>query len=148
MKTEDEIQSSLFKFMLAIHFAAFCSSNVNRENLLQHVIAVILAFVVKDHNGTWACLIESLLACTISVFSFTVVLYAYRKFLLCVFIDLYKFYCILTFKVFCHRKIFMLRYSILFFIFSIMVMAFVILLTCYVRFIWPFGTWHYWRSFW
>lgn len=86
--------------MLATHFAAFCNPNVNRESLLQRVIAVILAFVVKDHNGIWVWLIKSLLACTISFFSFAVDLYAYREFSLYVFIDLYKFYCNRTFKIF------------------------------------------------
>lgn len=48
---EYEIQSLLFKFTLTTHFTASSNSNVDREDLFQHVIAVILAFVVKDHNG-------------------------------------------------------------------------------------------------
>lgn len=51
--TDDEIQSFLFKFMLATRFTAFCNSNVDSKDLFQHVIAVLLAFVVKDHSGIW-----------------------------------------------------------------------------------------------
>jgi len=51
VKKNNEIQSFLFKFMLATHFTAFCNSNVDREDLFQHVIAVRLAFIVRDHNG-------------------------------------------------------------------------------------------------
>lgn len=125
MKTEGEIQSFLFKFTLATHFATFCNSNVDREDLFQHII---LAFVVKDHNGI--CLFNSnptSLYC-FQVGFLTVVLHADREISLYMFIHLYKFYSILKFL--CHRNILMLHYSILFLIFDIMVMVFVILLTC------------------
>lgn len=124
-----------FKFKLATHFTAFCYSNLDSEDLLQHVTAVILVFIVKDHSGIWVCLIKILQARTVSVFSFTVVLCAYREFSLCVFIHLYKFYSILTYKFLCHRGILMLHYSVLFFIFNIVIMDFVILLTCQIRFL-------------
>lgn len=130
LSEEGEIQSFLFKFKLATHFTAFCYSNVDSEDLFQHVIAVILAFILKDHNSIRVCLIKILLAYTVSIFSFTIVLYAYREFSLYVFIYLYKFYSFLTFNFLCHRNILMLHYSILFFIFNIMVMVFMILLTC------------------
>lgn len=125
-----EIQSFLFKFMLTTHFTASSNSNVDREDLFQYVIAVILTFVVKDHNGISVCLIKILLTYTVSVLSFTVALYTYGEFSFNVFKCLHKFYSILTFKFLCHRNILMLHYSILFFIFSLMVMVFMILLTC------------------
>lgn len=56
--------------MLTTHFTASSEFNVDREDLSQHVIAVILAFVVKDHNGIWICLIKILLTYTVSVLSF------------------------------------------------------------------------------
>lgn len=34
---EYEIQSFLFKFMLTTHFTAYSASNVDREDLFQHV---------------------------------------------------------------------------------------------------------------
>lgn len=54
--------------MLTTHFTASSNSNVDREDLFQHVIAVILAFVLKDHNGIWGCLIKILLTYTVSIF--------------------------------------------------------------------------------
>lgn len=85
--TDDEIQSFLFKFMLATRFTAFCNSNVDSKDLFQHVIALI-GFRCK--RSQWhLSLIKILLAYTVYVFSFTIVLYAYRELLaLCVYLSL------------------------------------------------------------
>lgn len=98
MRSKAFYLNSPFKFKLATHFTAFCYSNLDSEDLLQHVTAVILVFIVKDHSGIWVCSIKILRAHTVSVFSFTVVLCAYREFSLRVFIHLHKFYSILIYK--------------------------------------------------